>query len=284
MPRQHTLFGSNLLGRLAVFGAVLSGCSGEAPREAGETDGAAGAQLTAGTDEVATLSSAAPDDVRAADIIPPDTEGGQSGGEGGGYVPDILDDTPQPCACMNAASVGKVLSLGDGCAQVEVIETFDRYRKFEVGDVIGGIIDVACRGSEPIAVGDDVLFQYYPGPGDECPAVRQCYEANCPWRGVEDDCRQACRDANAETCASVGPLAWSLQTGSFSALKAQGDSVSFYFAGEEREASVTELTVPMCQTEHFALLDAYGRARDPRLDTIVAADASYDPISCFRAP
>jgi hypothetical protein len=265
----------------AAFGAMLSGCSGDAPHEVVATDDEA-SRLAASADGVVSLSPAAPGDGAATDFTSPEMLGGQSGGEGGGYVPDIEEGPPQPCACMNAASVGKVLSLGDGCAQVQVIETFDRYRKFEVGDVIGGILDVACRGSDPIAVGDDVLFQYYPGPSDECPAVRQCYEADCVWRGVEDACRQACRDSSAETCASVGPLAWSLQTGRFSALKAQAGSVSFYFAGEEREASVAELTVPMCQTEHFALLDAYGRVRDPRLENI--EDASYDPISCFRAP
>jgi hypothetical protein len=264
-----------------TFGAVLFGCSGEAPREAAETDGAAASRLAAGTDGVATLSSAAPGDVRAADFIPPDMEGGQSGGEGGGFV-GIEEGPPQPCACMNAASRGKVRSLADGCAQVEVTETFAPNRPFEVGDVLGGTLDVACRGSQPIAVGDDVLFAYYPGGTDECPAVRQCYEANCVWQGVEDACRQACRDSTAETCASVGPLAWSLQTGRFLALKAQGDNVSFYFAGEEREASVGELTVPACWYEHFALLNAYGKARDPRLENL--EDASYDPIQCFQAP
>src|SRR5688572_15772999 len=81
MPRHPTLLRSTPLVRFATaFGAVLSGCSGEAPHEAAETDGAAASQLAAGTDGVETLSSAAPDDVRTADLIPPEMNGGQSGG------------------------------------------------------------------------------------------------------------------------------------------------------------------------------------------------------------
>jgi hypothetical protein len=182
---------------------------------------------------------------------------------------------------MNAASAGIVLSVSSGCARVKVTGVFNPYDTFEVGDIIGGTIDLSCRPLRPVFnAGDEVLFQYYPGRTDECPAYRQCVDASCV--GIDDACRKACTDSTLGVCTD--PAAWSLQTGRFSALVRHGENVAFHFAGQDREASISELTSQQCWADHFEILKEPGAAAAWQQDLQRAEpDPSYDPVQCFQA-
>jgi hypothetical protein len=72
--------------------------------------------------------------------------------------------------------------------------------------------------------------------------------------------------------------------GHFSALVVHGETVSFHFAGREREASIAELTVPRCWNDQFAILNEPGAtaawARDQQLDS---SEPSHDPVQCFQS-
>lgn len=261
---------SSLRGALAL-GVVFCACSGEAQRERGTTSAA----VSAAPDPVAPTET-----LLATQTSPtPDVSGGQSGGEGNGANEGILVvGSPQPCACMGAGAAGTVLSMSEACVRVQVTEVYNPYGTYEVGDVLGGILDLACRRSEPVRAGDQVLFQYDPGRTDECPAYRQCVNASC--RAIDDACRMACLDSTLGVCTD--PKAWSLQTGRFSALLLRGEKVAFHFAGEDREATISELTTPQCWTEHFELLKEPGAAAawqlDQQRDT---PDPSHEGVECF---
>jgi hypothetical protein len=270
-PRVH-------LSLALAAGSALAACS-DGSRERAETS-----PVTSGStvmDSVlATTSDPAASQTFNPTPTPSSADGGQSGGAGDGFGNAIEDGPPQPCACMTAASAGTVLSMGDGCVQVQVTGVYNPYDRFEVGDVIGGTLDLACRQSAPVHAGDQVLFQYYPGRTDECPAYRQCVTASCV--GIDDACRKACMEQTLGNCTD--PAAWSQQTGRFSALLRQGDDVSFHFAGKDRKATVGELTAnPQCWVDHFGILNEPGALAAYRQDEERAApDASYDPEECFE--
>src|SRR5262245_39605042 len=147
-------YGSPLLLVLGT-GAALSACGAGNLERGGLTQGFASTPINDG---------AAADTATSATFISSGQapRGGPSGGEGNGAnnpvrsVPDIIDGPPQPCACITAASAGTVLSIGEGCARVQVTEVYDPSAMFEAGDVLGGIFELACRPGLPVAAGAQV--------------------------------------------------------------------------------------------------------------------------------
>ena len=201
--------------------------------------------------------------------------GGQSGGEGDGEFP-----AGTPCACLSPLLLGRVVSA-DGCVRVEVTGGPAGASEFAVGDVLGGILQLACGGA-PLAAGSEVAFQYLPGEHDECPAYRACAAANCvaPTSDVDADgpserdtsfeCNRACYDETRAECEQ--PAAWQRQTGRFTALLLQGGLARFDYAGETRSASLESLQSPECFDEHAAQFELYEATSNADAEATTVSD------------
>ncbi len=259
---------------LASSAWLVACAEGDVPRfEAGRD--LASARTTA------TSSPASRDALRATSgtASPPEPSGGQSGGEGNGATPAQLgtdDLIPRTCACMSVAAAGTVLSLAGDCIELEVTDVYAPRDDFAVGDVLGGVYDLACPGSPAVSAGDRVLFQYSPGSA-ECPAYRRCVDAACSTGDAA--CRAACSASTLADCA-----AWPLETGWISVLVARGETVRFHFVGQDREASIGELTRPQCFPEHYALLSEPGGRAAWLEDQRTATDPSYDAAQACVPP
>lgn len=215
--------------------------------------------------------------------------GGQSGGEGEGS----FGPPPVPCACLFSGVLGEVLESTAPCARVRVLDTFDIYPNIAVGEVLGGVLQLACPGSAPITAGDQILFQYFPpGGADFCPERSECWQTCIP---ASAECSKACATATAAACADDVALAH--QTGYILALSAGGDQVSFHFAGGDRTASIDEVLDFTCHDEHQRVLDDYERERAENAPTVnsppvspemsemsVAPPPSPDPAECYAVP
>lgn len=210
--------------------------------------------------------------------------GGQSGGEDYGNSLSF-----EPCACEIPTARGRVLELGS-CARVEVLETTGMYPEIAPGEVLGGVLSLACYGSEPLAVGDEIFFDFVPGDDQRCPERDACW-ATCA--GAPPECSTQCVHETAEVCAD--DLAFSHQTGRFAAVSAEGELASFRFAGEVRTASVEDLLVPSCWEEHQRILEDYESALresmppvDESMYTPPAPELApepppeEDPFGCYR--
>jgi len=210
--------------------------------------------------------------------------GGQSGGEGS--APD-----DQPCACLVTPVIGRITSIGDGCARVEVLATPDEnaeFSEFEVGQILGGVLAPACRGSGPFVPGDQILFEFHPGDPEPCLERRQCLDA-CPAGEQGEECAASCEASAFDSCSS--PEQWSLSTGRFSAVKLNDAVGTFYFAGQQRSATLDELLSPSCWTDQQALVFSEPSAGGAPAEVNTAARDSGglappetpDPASCWDA-
>jgi hypothetical protein len=249
--------GSALL--LALVLGLELGCSGQSQDAAPVADG----------------ESSTDDEVR----------GGQSGGEGDGEFP-----AGTPCACLSPLMLGRVISA-DGCVRVEVTGGVQGASEFAVGDVLGGILMLACGGA-PLAAGSDIAFQYSPGEHDECPAYRACAAANCvapasdadpddpSVRDTSFECNQACYDETRAECDQ--PAAWQRQTGRFTALELQGGLARFDWAGEMRSATVESLAAPTCVDEHAAQFELYAQSSSVDADANSSSNSGSTSVSDQR--
>jgi hypothetical protein len=216
--------------------------------------------------------------------------GGQSGGEGQGSS----GAAPMPCACLSSAVLGEVLESAGVCARVRVLDTFAIYPNIAVGEVLVGVLDLACPSSDPITTGDQILFEYFPpGDADECPERTACWQACIP---ATPECGRACATTTAAVCAD--DVAIPHQTGRILALSAGRDQVSFHFAGRDRTASIDEVLGFTCYEEHQRILDDYERERAESAPTVNSSSlgastpevsampppASPDPAECYAGP
>ncbi|HTV18462.1 MAG TPA: hypothetical protein VMG12_07320 [Polyangiaceae bacterium] len=205
--------------------------------------------------------------------------GGQSGTEGEGNLP-----APETtCACLFSGVLGEVLDGAGPCTRVRVLDTFDVYPNIAVGEVLVGVLQLACPASAPIATGDRVLFEYFaPGSADQCPERTDCWQTCNP---ASAECGKACAAATAEMCADDVEVAH--QTGRIVALSLVDDQVHFHFAGSDRVASVDELLGATCNEEHSRVLDAYERERaqgQPAVDASDVCGISLDPSGTQPLP
>ncbi len=198
-----------------------------------------------------------------------------------------------PCACLFSGVLGEVLESAASCTRVRVLDTFDIYPNIAVGEVLVGVLELACSGSAPISPGDQILFEYSPTAGDDqCPERSDCRQTCIP---ASVECGRACATATAAACAD--DVAISHQTGRILALSAGRDQVSFRFAGGDRTASIEEVLDFTCYEKHERVLDEYERGRaesapvlspppvSPALpEMAVAPPPSPDPAECYSGP
>jgi hypothetical protein len=223
----------------------------------------------------------------AADVI---VSGGQSGGEGQGSLPA----PPSPCACLFSGVLGEVLESAAPCTRVRVLDTYDIYPNIAVGEVLVGVLELACSGSASISPGDRILFDYSPpAAADQCPERSDCWQTCIP---ASVECGRACATATAEACAD--DVAIPHQTGRILALSADRDLVSFRFAGGERSASIEEVLDFTCYEKHQRVLDEYERERAESAPTVNSPPVSPallemavappppspDPAECYAGP
>jgi hypothetical protein len=221
----------------------------------------------------------------AADVI---VSGGQSGGEGQGSLPA----PPSPCACLFSGVLGEVLESAAPCTRVRVLDTFDIYPNIAVGEVLVGVLELACAGSASINPGDQILFEYLPpAASDQCPERSDCWQTCIP---ASAECGRACATATAAACAD--DVAMPHQTGRILALSAGGDQVSFRFAGRDRTASIEEVLDFTCYEKHERVLDDYERERaetaaivnwppviPPVPEMSLVPPSPPDPAECYGA-
>ena len=245
--------------------------------------------------------------------------GGQSGGEVGDRPAPCacLSEGDRPARA-------RILRLHGGCAELEVLEMLaqpiaNEYLPLEAGDVFGGVLVASCSGGSDFAEGDEVLAQFTRGTQSSttCTEYRACSVERCgelddaksttidpmcaqaqldnpaidcppqeEWDQAAvaeyDRCDTECLEQTRQACAAHVPE--EQLGGTVRVVAWQGDEAHYFWAGQQRSATLEELRYLECSTRLAAEWEAWSSSRTRTSSAGPVAAAPFEEPAVLQCP